>query len=268
LSPIDLQFRTSPVDLAHAVVGFVQRRDRMAWDAGHELPMANPMIQFMLGGDYVVDGETMPRAALWGPTARAALSRTDGPAEVFIVVLTAAGAARLARSDLALLLNRAVDLGALDSRGWRDMPERVTEAGDFEQRIDLATDHLRKLLIDPGHPGTRTLAVAGAILGHRLRGPVTAVAAEAGLSSRGLYSAFMREVGCGPKRLMRIARLQRVLRALHPRPWSPGTPEDAFLEYVDQAHLDRDFLDLTRLSRSSYIAAKSSRGDRLVHTVV
>ena len=268
LSQIDFQFRRAPAGLSGAVVGFAQRRDGQAWDAGRELPMANPMIQFMLGGDYFVDGAVMPRAALWGPTVSSAASHTDAPAEVFMVVLTAAGAARLACSDLAPLMNRAIDLGALDARAWRNMPARIAEAGGFEDRVALAFDHLGELLADPRPVRTRTLTLAGAILGHRVRGTVASLAAEVGLSSRGLHKAFEREVGCGPKRLMRIARLQRVLRALHPRPWSPVVAEDALLEYVDQAHLDRDFLDLTRLSRAAYVAAKVVRGDPLVHTVV
>lgn len=265
---IDLQFRRAPADLAHAVVGFAQRRDSLAWDSAHELPTANPMVQFMLGGDYHVDGQPMPRAALWGPTARTAMSRTEAPAEVFMVVLTASGAAQLASSDLASLLNRAVELTALNPREWRDVDARLAEAGGFDQRVGVALSHLRGLLEEPGRPHPRTLAAADAILGHRLRDPVASVAAGLGLSPRGLHKAFVRDIGCGPKRLMRIARLQRVLRCLHPRPWSPETPEDAMLEYVDQAHLDRDFLDLTRLTRAAYVRAKSLRGDRLVHTVV
>lgn len=269
LDLIDLQFRRPPTDLAHAVIGFAQRRDRTAWEHGRELPIANPMLQFMLGGDYVVGGETMPRAALWGPMVRPAISRTCDPAEVFMVVLTASGAARLAQSDLASLMDRATALDALGGdRVWRDIPERIAEADNFDARIDIAVEHLRHLLTTSGPPRSRALAIANAILGHQLRGPVASAAAKAGLSVRGLHGVFAREIGCGPKRLMRIARLQRVLRALHPRPWSPEMPEDAFLEYVDQSHLDRDFLDLTQLSRSSYLAAKVQRGDRLVHTVV
>lgn len=268
MSQIDLQFQPAPADLTHAVVGFAQRRDGIAWETGHELPMANPMLQFMLGGDYFVDGQAMPRAALWGPTARPATSYTGGPAEVFMVVLTAPGAARIASSDLAQLINRVVELTDIDARRWRGIHARLAGAAAFERRIPIVTEQLRALLADASPAPIGVLAAADAILSHRLRRPVAGIAAELGLTPRGLHKAFVREIGCGPKRLMRIARLQRLLRALHPRPWSPGAPEDAMLEYVDQAHLDRDFLDLTRLSRASYVAAKAVRGDRLVHTVV
>lgn len=268
MSQIDLQFQPAPADLTHAVVGFAQRRDGIAWESGHELPMANPMLQFMLGGDYFVNDQAMPRAGLWGPTARPADSHTGGPAEVFMVVLTAAGATRIASSDMAQLINRVVDLTDIDARGWRGLHTQLAGAAAFERRIPIVTEQLRTLLADVSPEPTGVLAAADAILGHRFRGPVARIAAELGVTPRGLHKAFVREIGCGPKRLMRIARLQRLLRTLHPRPWSPGTPEDASLEYVDQAHLDRDFFDLTRLSRASYVAAKAARGDRLVHTVV
>lgn len=230
--------------------------------------MPNPAIQVMLGGDYCVDGETTPRAALWGPAVRSAASRTMGPAEVFLVILTAMGAARIARSGLSPMMNQAVALDDLDGRAWSGLPEALAEAHDFERRIELAEGSLRGALSIAAPAASRTLAMADAILGHRLTGTVASLAAAAGFTERRLHSDFAREIGCSPKRLLRVARLQRVLRVLHPRPWSFDATQDPVLEYFDLAHLDRDFRDLTGMSRVSYVSAKITRGDRLVHTVI
>ena len=268
LRSVILQFSRAPADLEPWVLGFAERSDAAACPLSRELPIPNPMIQFMLGGAYVVDGEAVPPAALWGATARPATSRTDAAARVFMVMLTGRGATALGRCDLAVLMDQRVDVMALGARTWRDMPDRIGEAAGFEARTALATEHLRNLFSRPAPRGGAILVLADAIMRHRLRGTVATVADHAELGVRGLHKAFGREIGCAPKRLLRIARLQRVLRALHPRPWSPEPPEDALLEYADQAHLDRDFLDLTSLTRSSYVAAKRARGDQLVHTLV
>lgn len=262
------QFRRAPRDLEPWVIGFAERRDTGICPLAQELPVPNPMIQIMLGGDYLIREQPVPRAALWGPAVSPAPSRTEAPARVFIVVLTALGATRLTRSDLHTLMDVRVDLGAMGRPGWAGFPELIEGASDLDSRAALTTQHLRDELSRPAPPPGRFLRLADGVLRHHVRGTVSELAAEAGLSPRGLHKALVREIGCTPKRLLRVARLQRVLRALHPEPWSPRPPEDAVLEYVDQSHLDRDFRELTGLSRSSYVIAKSTLRDQLVHTVV
>ncbi|KQY75256.1 hypothetical protein [Brevundimonas sp. Root1423] len=262
-----LTFRSPPADLAPWVLGLAERRDATSCDASHELPIPNAMLQFMLGGDYLIGQAPVPRAALWGPTSAASRARTSAPAHVFMVMLSALGAAALSRMEIAHLMDERLAMEDMGAR-WSGLDDRLAEAADFDERVLMATDHLRGVLHGQDHRPNAILAMADSVTRHTLRAPVSAMADLAGMSPRGLNKAFIRSVGCGPKRLLRVARLQRVLRALHPSPWSPDAPHDPFLEYTDQAHLDRDFLDLTGLTRSSYVATKRERRDRLVHTVV
>jgi AraC-like DNA-binding protein len=107
------------------------------------------------------------------------------------------------------------------------------------------------------------------MLHHRLRKPVAEIARGCGISERTLHKRCVRLIGWPPKRLLRIARLQRLLRTLHPSPWlSFREDEDARLEYADDSHLARDLMDLTGLTISAYRASKVASGDRLVHTLI
>lgn len=262
-------FAPSPADLSPWISGFAERRDVEAFGKVRELPMAHSMLQFMIGGDYhLVGAGPAPRAALWGPVLAPTAAWTDGPATVFVVILTGHGAVALSRLELARLAGHRMPLSAIDVQAARSLTLPLLEAGDFPTRRRIASDWFRRRFEVGAAPASPTLALSERIIVGDLRGPVHEIARIAGVTPRGLCKAFDREVGCSPKRLLRLARLQRVLRSLHPRPWNGKSAEDPFLEYHDQAHLDRDFRDLTGMSRSDYVQAKETAGDPLIYTVV
>lgn len=250
-------------------MGFGERRDPTPLADLRELPIPTPALQFMMGGDYyVADATPAPRAALWGPVVRTISAFTDAPAEVFLVFLTGRGAVGLAKVALADLVGRRLETDALGRRQDRDMAERLSQASDFASRIKIASGWLRDRIESSHPPVTPVLALSDAIVSGGFRGTVSEAASMLGLTPRGLNKAFQREIGCSPKRMMRIARLQRVLGAIHPRPWAGRPLFDPRLEYHDQAHLDRDFVDLTGVSRCRYIENKVATQDRLMFTIV
>lgn len=262
-------FAPPPSDLGPWISGFAERRDAQAFGKVRELPVAHPMLQFMTGGDYHLAGAgPAPRAALWGPVLTPTAAWTDIPATVFIAILTGRGAVALSGMELSRLAGRRVPLTAIDAVADESLTRPLLEAGDFRARQHIACDWFRRRLALVAAPVSPTLALSDRILLGELRAPVHEIARTAGVTPRGLSKAFEREVGCSPKRLLRLARLQRVLRSLHPRPWNGKSGHDAVLEYHDLAHLDRDFRDLTGISRSDYVRAKESAGDPLVYTVV
>lgn len=265
--------RTSPLvpppkDLDPFVVGFVQRQDDEHHVGAIELPWPNPTLQVMLGAGYAVAGEMAPRTGLWGPQLRPAESRTDGPVDAFITVLTARGAAALARAELADLISRRLDATGL-AEGVAALEARLFETSDHAGRIRLTIDWLRGLNLESRSRPSSAVGLADDVLSHRIRGSVASLASERGVSPRALHKTFDLHVGCGPKQLLRVTRLQRVLRALHPQPWSrSASHDDPWLEFTDQSHLDRDFLNLTGVTRSVYVARKREKRDGLVHTLI
>lgn len=274
MSPLtSLEIRPVSPDLKPFVTTFVERRDVVALTGMRELPTPAPLIQVMLGGDFrfVRDGEAevAPRAGLWGPSSTAPQSRAEGPLHVFVAVLTPRGAALVGPDVEGGLADRRLSLEEVLSAPRRFPLDRFIQQSDIDRRVAVMQDWLRTLSAHRAEPVDPALAAIDAVTRHRLREPVADIARRCGLSERGLHKRCSRLVGLPPKRLLRIARLQRLLRTLHPSPWLGGADgEDARLEYADDSHLARDFADLTGLTPSAYRAAKIASGDRLLHTLI
>ena len=270
---MELSWRAAPADLQPFVSAFVERKDPAAFHDMRELPVPVPLIQIMLGGDVhmTAGGETrtVPRAALWGPSSTAPRSRTDRPMHAFVAVLTLRGAAVLTRNAEGPMADRRTDMEQLLGPAAGLWVARITEAPDADHRIALAEAWFRTLMSRTGEPAEPAVALIDAMLHHRSRKPVAEIARGCGISERALHKRCVRLVGWPPKRLLRIARLQRLLRTLHPSPWlSFREDEDARLEYADDSHSARDLMDLTGLTISAYRASKVASGDRLVHTLI
>ena len=81
------------------------------------------------------------------------------------------------------------------------------------------------------------------------------VAGTLGWNARMLHRKFTAACGYGPKHLQRILRIQGVIRAAHagaePRSLSALAAE---LGFTDQAHLSKDFKDVTGFSPRAYLA--------------
>ncbi|MFC5374441.1 helix-turn-helix domain-containing protein [Brevundimonas faecalis] len=269
---MELISRAASPDLRPFVSAFVERRDMVALQAMRELPVPAPLIQIMLGAEvHLTDGATAttaPRIGLWGPSSATLRSRTDRPMHAFVAVLTFRGAATLARAMEGPIADRRMELdGLLDLEARRGLT-RVAEAPDAAERIAVAETWLRAVMGRAGEPNPAETLI-DAMLQHRLRGSVAGIARECGVSERALHKRCVRLIGWSPKRVLRIARLQRLLRTLHPSPWlTPGEGDDARLEYADDSHLARDLMDLTGLTISAYRSSKIASRDRLVHTLI
>ena len=262
-------YSPAPPDLRPWATGFGERHDVHASGLMRELPMPRSAVQIMMGGDYHLTGEApAPRAGLWGPVLEPGRAWTAAPAAVFIAFLTGWGAVCLSRLQLVSLADQRIDLATVIPSAQVDLADPIIHSPDFHSRQQVACDWFRRRFGAHDRTPTSTLALNDRIASGGWRGPVESLAKSIGLTPRGLGKAFEREPGCSPKRLLRLARLQRVLSAVHPRPWTGRSDTDPFLEFHDQAHMDRDFRKLTGLSRSEYVAAKKSRGDALVFTVI
>lgn len=269
---MELRWRRAPADLRPFVTAFFERQDATGFRDMRELPVPAPLLQIMIGGDVrLIQGAlpvTAPRAALWGPSSCALFSQTTAPLHAFVAVLTLRGAAVLAGTAEGLADRRA-PLDDLLPPGARTWPERIAGAAHIDDRVDLAEAGLRALIpVEEPRPVDPALSVVDAMLQHRLRGPVAAIARRCGVSERALHKRCDRLLGWSPKRVLRIARLQRLLRTLHPSPWLDADTDDARLEYADDSHLAHDLMDLTGLTVTAYRASKLASGDRLVHTLI
>lgn len=269
---MDVQWRPADLDLRPFIVGFVERTDSRAPGAAVEFPLAFPLLQVLLGADYSLemDGRMrkMPRAALVGNSSATRRAVPHGKLRAFVTVLTFKGASLLIDGPPATIAGRVVDFDAIPSLASIRLWEKLAEADGLSGRAELVQQLVRSLLVHkPGRAdGDYVVELAGRIAGHSIKGSVAALAHRTGLHERTLYNHFRTEIGCGPKQLLRLARLHRVIRALHPSPWGGKPFDDPLLEYFDEAHLHRDFMALTGLSPSEFTATKRRTGDHLVHS--
>jgi|GEM_PF-2452618 len=271
---LDLSYRPAPPHLRPFALGVIERRDEAQGEAALELPVHHTLLQFMLGADYRVADpttaaapETAPRAGLWGPAGRTRIGRADGRLHVFVVILTARGARAVSRACLAELVDRRLALDEVLPVSGRHWAGRIAAAADFETRSALALRWLEEAISAEPSPAS-ACGLVDDIADHRLRGSVGALARRAGVGPRALHQRFVDQVGWPPKTWLRLARLQRVLRAIHPGAWGGADPGDVHLEFTDEAHLAHDFADLTGVSAAAYRRAKRETGDPLLHTLL
>jgi len=85
-----------------------------------------------------------------------------------------------------------------------------------------------------------------------------ALAERVAVSPRQLRRRFADHVGYGPKRLARIARLQRVVAAARARPGATVAALAAEAGYADQAHLAADCRELAGRPPSALLAQRAA----------
>jgi AraC-like DNA-binding protein len=265
-----------PPDLAPWVMRVIERLDEAPMSTALELPLPFPSLQFLLGEGYGLRrlGSTqaydeVPRAGLWGATDNAWQGLHDGRMHAFVVVLTLRGAAAIARCPPRAFVGQRLALDTLQ-QGRSRISAQLEDATCFAERFDIANAWLRDLCLRIDGPDMTTLAIADRILDGVFRGPPPMIAEQTGISLRTLRRRFDLSVGQSPKQLLRVARLQRALKQLHPRPWSglhDANLDDVRLEYFDDSHFAKDFKILTSMSPQAYRKSKLRSGDPLVNTV-
>jgi len=165
------------------------------------------------------------------------------------------GAATILGVPAGVLANAHVELEALWGRRAIELRERLCAAADSAQRFRILEQALMGLL-------PRAAKVRGEVdkaLG-RLGAPrveVAEVAKEVQLSHRRFIELFTEQVGMTPKRYSRVRRFQHALALV------TGTSSPAWAQlaltcgYCDQAHLCRDWVELTGLSPMDFLRSRS-----------
>lgn len=269
---MDFEFLPPPLDLVPWIVGFAQRRDTRPLGSALELPLPYPLLQFLSSARYEVGSATggmseyAPSAGIWGPTTTPVRARHEGALHAFVVILTYTGLHRMTGFMPALLVNRRIPMSALDSpadrleTGLRSLPA-------FSDKVDLTLAWFRSLPPATNRRDCAHLGIVDTAISAKTSMPVSRLAERLGSSPRALHKLFMAAAGQSPKQVMRVARLGRALRTLHPHPWGGRQHGNPIDEYFDQAHFCRDFKELTTVTPLQYRRSKLLVGDPLVNTL-
>jgi AraC-like DNA-binding protein len=147
-----------------------------------------------------------------------------------------------------------VALGDLWGERASQLRERLCAAADHRQRFQILEEALLARM--RGGDRRRRAVQASLVKLEQPRIEVGEIADEFGLSRRRFIEIFSEDVGMTPKRYARVRRFQRALA----RATQSESPRWAELAqkcgYFDQAHLCRDWVELTGLSPTEFLTLR------------
>lgn len=189
---------------------------------------------------------------------------TAGQASIMGVQFKPGGAAPFLGVAAGELRDTDLSLDLLWGARAGELRERLRDAGAPEVKFHILA---QSLVAHRARPRARRPVVVAALRefhgGPHMR-PVSAVAADSGLSARRFIQLFEAEVGLTPKVYCRIRRFQRLLRYLSKGPQRTGADLAAACGYCDQAHLIHDFRAFSGLTPTAYLVSRA-RGARRNH---
>jgi AraC-like DNA-binding protein len=245
--------RQAPDPRLRAVVDEYQTRtvDLTAGSLRVALP-ARPQVilDFYLTTPHVIEiqksgeREQAPWAVVVGPqTFRRVDLLLSGRVEVFTVHFRPTGLHRLFRTPMDALTNVAVEAEHFfEPREVDELHQRLRTAPSLLHRAAIMNAALLARL-EPVRPDIFAAAAERLRATHGAA-PLRDLAAESGLSARQFRRAFKARVGVSPKLYSRILRLNAALVEKRARPATSWTEIAHQFGWFDQAHLDKDFVDL------------------------
>lgn len=180
---------------------------------------------------------------------------TRAHADVLGVHFKPGGAARLLGVPAGELSNLHVGLDDLWGRHAIELRERLCEDSSMARRIELVERCLTERLPERSYP--RPAARAGLAELDLPGVEVGTIVQKLGVSRRRFIEVFTEDVGMTPKRYSMVRRLQRALASLGQGPLASWTQIALECGYCDQAHLCRDWAELTGLSPGEFVASRS-----------
>lgn len=164
------------------------------------------------------------------------------------------GAARLLGVPAGALADAHVGLDDLWGRSATELRERLCAAPTSRQRIDLLEQALIARVPDRPY---RRAAVSVALIELDQPGiEVGQVCRALGLSRRRFIEIFSEDVGMPPKRYSMVRRFQRALAVALRSPSVAWARIALECGYYDQAHLCRDWVELTGVSPAEFVGLR------------
>jgi AraC-like DNA-binding protein len=129
---------------------------------------------------------------------------------------------------------------------------RLLTAERLSQRHALLEDWVRRALA-PAASGDRAVIAACRLIAADPRIAPGTIARQFTWTARTMHRQFRAACGYGPKHLQRIMRIQAAIRAAHDAAPVRLADVAAAAGYADQAHMSRDFRDITGFSPREHL---------------
>jgi AraC-like DNA-binding protein len=193
--------------------------------------------------------ELQPRAFVVGELTRALRLQPSARVSTMGVRFRPSGLRAFLGAPLHELTDRTTPLDALWGALGREFESRLHHAPSAATRVSIAEEFLLGRIAAGGGPDLAVEAAVNRLLAERGQTRLPALVTTAGLSERQLERRFRSSVGVSPKVLARLVRFQEVYRRLGEQGPLDGVVIALDCGYFDQAHLLRDFRELTGSSR-------------------
>jgi AraC-like DNA-binding protein len=202
--------------------------------------------------DYTLDGRMANRssgAGLQGPRTAPVVVDTIEQREICGVSFVPGGAWPFVGVPASEVTERVIDLSEFWARDGSVLRERLFEARDPAAQLDM----LETTLLEQArysNEGGREVEVACALVAEGVK--IRTVGDRVGLTPRQLIARFRSRIGMSPKLFARIARFQRLIRAIDGQmSWVELAGRHGF---ADQAHLIREFQVFAGTTPTAYRA--------------
>jgi AraC-like DNA-binding protein len=185
-----------------------------------------------------------PRISVVGPqTDRRPTVTLFGRIDSFAVFFEPAGFSQLFGVPMRLLSNLGQDATLMLDRSVCGVWNQMGEARSFQARVQIIEGYLLSRLKNLGR-GDRMAATVNRILAWQGKISVAQLARQGGMGLRQFQRVFAQEVGIGPKRFARVARMQTALDLKAAAPSISWLEVSHALGYHDQMHMIHDFKSL------------------------
>jgi AraC-like DNA-binding protein len=136
---------------------------------------------------------------------------------------------------------------------------RLLQSDNVFSRLALLENWVRSAL-ERVTINDRTVIAACRLLGANPKIEIGDVARRFDWNARMIHRQFIAACGYGPKHFQRIMRIQGALRVAHSEPAVRLGDVAAATGYADQAHMTRDFRDITGFTPVEYFTGTAARG--------
>lgn len=189
------------------------------------------------------------------------ISSTEG-SRLYGIRLTFPGACALLGLPLDEIASRVIDAESLNLRGIGALRNALADMDGEPDSLDRIYDFLAAGILGAGTFNGNVAFALDRLKRTGGRAAVGSIAAELGISRKGLRGQFLRQAGLTPKRIARLIRFRRAREFLAA---GQSIAETAYrCGCADQAHLTRDFRSIAGVSPTTYIACRTPDGSSVV----
>jgi AraC-like DNA-binding protein len=193
------------------------------------------------------------RCVVSGLAASSAVIEHTGHQEGVAIELTPLGSRALFGVPLRAMRNTSVELAAVVGRPGDRLWERLQDDAPWPARFAACDDELGRL-VDDAEMSPELLRAWDVMTSSEGTAPVHEVARDVGWSRQHFAKRFTDEFGLGPKVAARVMRFENARNLMRDVPSFVSVAQVAAVcGYYDQAHLNRDFVELAGCSPTEWM---------------